>query len=108
MAGDVFDAEPAEVKQFRHRQSRQAVELTRILDEVAPKPELVVALDPGDPGAGQDVADGAEDFLADLDLLAKVFAGARHAVKAGDLPEVLEIAVQDQPGRLLAAQETPE
>src|SRR5437899_4051643 len=97
MAGDVFDAEPAEVKQLRHRQSRQAVELTRVLDEVAPKPELVVAFDPGDPGTGQEVADGAENFLADLDLLAKLFAGAGHAVKARDLPEVLEVAVQDQP-----------
>src|SRR5712691_5746292 len=108
MAGDVFDAEPAEVKQFRHRQSRQAVELARVLDEVAPKPELVVALDPRDPGAGQDVAEGAENLLADLDLLAKVFAGAGHAVKARDLPEVPEVAVQDQPVGLLAAQETPE
>src|SRR5260370_1279978 len=98
MAGDVFDAEPAEVKQFRHRQSRQAVELAGVLDEVAPKPELVVALDPSDPGAGQEVAEGAENFLADLDLLAKVFAGAGPGVKAGDPPEVLEGAVQDQPG----------
>src|SRR5437867_4259499 len=107
MAGDVFDAEPAEVKQLRHRQSRQAVELTRVLDEVAPEPELVVAFDPGDPGAGQDVAEGAENSLADLDLLAKLFAGAGHAVKARDLPEVAKISIEDQPVGLLAAQETP-
>src|SRR5262249_4571017 len=44
-----------------------------------------------------DTAKRFEDLLSDLDLFDEFLAGSRREVKAGDLPEVLEVAVKDQP-----------
>src|SRR6266481_5473068 len=57
----------------------------------------MIPLDPCDPGARQGAAKRFKDLLPDLDLFAKFLADPRRKVKAGDLPEILEVSVKDQP-----------
>ena len=61
----------------------------------------MITLDPGDASAPKNTAKRFEDLLSDLDLFDKFLSGPRRKVKAGDLPEVLEVSVQDQPVRFL-------
>ena len=57
VTGYVFDVQILEAKEFRHRQTGNAVEDPRVLDEVAPQAEFVISLDPGDAGLRQRAAE---------------------------------------------------
>src|SRR5207244_13546941 len=54
-------------------------------------------LGPGEAGGQMDAADIVTDVLSDLNLIDKCLAGPRRKVKAGDLPEILEVSVKAQP-----------
>src|SRR5579883_364072 len=108
MAGDVFDLQLVRAEQLRDRETRQAVELPGVLDEIASQPEFVIAFDPGDAGARQIPPEAAQDLAAHDDLLAELLARSRRVIEPGDLPKILEIAVQDQPIGPFRPQETPQ
>src|SRR5215471_13621447 len=57
----------------------------------------MIPLDPGNAGVSKDTAKRFKDLLSDLDLFDKFLAGPRRKVKTGDLPEILEVSVKDQP-----------
>ena len=62
--------------------SLEAVELPRVTDQVLPRPEFVVALDPRDAGTWQDAPERGEDFLSNLNFLQKMLAAARREIEA--------------------------
>src|SRR6266481_8000111 len=49
----------------------------------------------------RDTPKSFKDLLSDLDLFDKFLAYSRRKVKAGYLPEILEVSVKDQPVGLL-------
>src|SRR5215831_3859339 len=64
----------------------------------------MITLNPGDPPARKDTPKRFKDLLSDLDLFDEFLADLRRKVKAGDLPEILEVSVKDQPVRLFSTQ----
>src|SRR5215471_10392849 len=57
----------------------------------------MITLNPGDPPARKDTPKRFKDLLSGLDLFDEFLADSRCKVKAGDLPEILEVSVKDQP-----------
>src|SRR5439155_7487425 len=102
VASGVLDLEPLEIEDVRDRHAGQTVKLSRVLDQVFPHSEFVVAFNPGDAGARETAAERAQDFLPGFNLALELLAAARREV-ARNLPEVLEVAVEDQPVGALAA-----
>src|SRR5205823_6827521 len=88
-----------------HGDAGQTVKFLGVLNQVFSQPELVVAFDPGDARARQRAPEAPQNAFADFDFALEVFAAARREVVARNLPEVLEVAVQDQPVGTLAAEE---
>jgi hypothetical protein len=97
VAGDVVDLERPEIEDVRHRDARQAVEFLGVLDQILAQPEFVVAFDPGDAGLGQRTPERAQYGFAGFNLAPEVFSAPGRKIVTRDLPEILEVAVQDQP-----------
>ena len=105
VAGHVLNLEALQIEDIGHGDARQTVKLSRVLNELLAQPELVVAFDPGDARVRQRAPKAPQNTSADFDFALEVSLGARREVVARNLPEVLEVAVQDQPVGALAAEE---
>ena len=99
MARYVVDLETPQIEE-----AGQTIEFLGVLNEVFPKAEFVVTLDPGNAGMRKASTEAAQDVFAYLNLKPEFLAATRYMVVLGDLPEVLEIAIQDEPVRLLSAE----
>src|SRR5439155_2841641 len=104
VAGHILDLQSLQIKNAGHRQAGQTVQFSGVLDQVFSQPEFVVAFDPGDARVGQRAPKTTENASPDFDLAVELFAAAGYEVVARNLPEVLEVPVQDQPVGSLAAQ----
>src|SRR2546425_1102392 len=76
VAARVLDIESVAPEELRAREPRHAIKYPRVLDQVAAQPELVVALDPGDPRPREDTPERDQDLPSVGDLFTKLPAAA--------------------------------